>query len=115
VHFSQNHLVPLEGTGETIADLFGHPPADGMILAACEEVAVQAAAREHLIHTPDPVHSDETGIRVDGKLCWTHVSSRETITHLELHDKRGSKALAATGIFPRREGRTIHMIRKVKY
>jgi transposase len=113
VYFNQNHFVPLERTGEIFADLYGHPVADGTILAACQEMAnqvapVQAAAKELLIHTPEPVHFDETGMRVDGKLYWTHVSSTETVTHLEVHDKRGSKALEAIGIFPRREGKAIH-------
>ncbi|MBM4463944.1 MAG: IS66 family transposase, partial [Chloroflexi bacterium] len=113
VYLNQNHFIPLERTGEIFADLYGHPPADATILAACQEMAeqvapVQAAAKEHLIHTPDPVHFDETGMRVDGKLCWTHVSSTETVTHLQAHDKRGSKALEEIGIFPLREGKAIH-------
>jgi transposase len=113
VYFNQNHFIPLERTGEIFADLYSHPLVDATILAADEEVAdqvepVQAAAKEHLIHTPDPVHFDETGTRVEGKLCWTHVASTETVTHLEVHDKRGSKALEEIGIFAEREGKAIH-------
>lgn len=113
VYFNQNHFVPLERTGEIFADLYGHALTEATILTACQEMAdqvapVQAAAKEHLIHTPDPVHFDETGMRVEGKLCWTHVSSTATITHLDVHDKRGSKALEAIGILPQREGKAIH-------
>jgi transposase len=113
VYFNQNHFVPLERTGEIFADLYGHPLTEATILAAGQEMAdqvapVQAAAKEHLIHTPDPVHFDETGMRVEGKLCWTHVSSTDTVTHLDVHDKRGSKALEAIGILPQREGKAIH-------
>lgn len=113
VYFHQNHFVPLERTGEIFADLYGHPLAEATILAACQQMAgqvapVQAAAKEHLIHTPDPVHFDETGMRVEGKLRWTHVSSTETVTHLEVHDRRGSKALEEIGILPQREGKAIH-------
>ena len=113
VYFNQNHFIPLERTGEIFADLYGHSLVDATILSVSEEVAdqvepVQAAAKEYLIHTPDPVHFDETGMRVEGKLCWTHVASTETVTHLEVHARRGAKALDEIGIFPEREGKAIH-------
>jgi transposase len=113
VYFNQNHFIPLERTGEIFADLYGHPLSDATILAAGEEVAdnvepVQAAAKEHLMQTPDPVHFDETGMRVEGELYWTHVTSTETVTHLEVHDKRGAKALDEIGIFAERAGKAIH-------
>jgi transposase len=113
VYFNQNHFVPLERTGESLADLYGHALGDATILAADQEVAdqiepVQAAAKEHLRHTLDAVHFDETGMRVEGKLCWTHVASTETVTHLEAHDKRGAQALEEIGIFAKRAGRAIH-------
>ena len=113
VYFNQDHFVPLERTGQILADLYGHPLVDATILSVSEEVAdqvepVQAAAKEHLIHTPDPVHFDETGMRVDGKLCWTHVASTEAVTYLEVHAKRGAKALDEIGILPEREGKAIH-------
>lgn len=113
VYFNQNHFIPLERTGEIFADLYGHPLGDATILAAGEEVAqqlepVQAATKAHLQHTPDPVHFDETGLRVAGRLCWTHVASTAQVTHLAVHDKRGAKALAEIGILAKRAGKAIH-------
>jgi len=70
-------------------------------------VPVQAAVKEHLVHTAATVHLNETGIRVDGKLRWTHVASTEAVTYLAVHDKRGAKALEEIGIFPWRKGQAI--------
>ena len=113
VYFNQNHFIPLERTAEILADLYGQPMGEATIIAACQEAAdqvepVQAAVKEHLIHTADPVHFDETGMRVEGKLRWTHVASTEAVTYLAIHDNRGAKALEEIGILPHREGKAIH-------
>jgi transposase len=113
VYFNQNHFIPLERTTEILADLYGQPMGEATIIAACQEVAnqvqpVQAAVKEHLIHTAEPVHFDETGMRVEGKLRWTHVASTGAVTYLAIHDKRGAQALEEIGIFPHREGKAIH-------
>ena len=113
VYFNQNHFIPLERTTEILTDLYGQPMAEATIIAACQEVAdqvklVQAAVKEHLIQTSDPVHFDETGMRVEGKLRWTHVASTAAVTYLAVHDNRGAKALEEIGIFPQRGGKAIH-------
>lgn len=113
VYFNQTHFVPLERTAEILTDLYGQPMGEATIIAACQEVAdevkpVQAAVKEHLIQTSDPVHFDETGMRVEGKLRWTHVASTAAVTFLATHDHRGAKALEEIGIFPYREGISIH-------
>jgi len=113
VYFNQSHFIPLERTAEILADLYGQPMGEATIIAAGQEVAdqvepVQAAVREHLIRTSDPVHFDETGMQVEGKLRWTHVASTEAVTYLATHDNRGAKALEEIGIFPYREGKAIH-------
>jgi transposase len=113
VYFNQNHFIPLERTAEILTDLYGQPLGEATIIAAGQEVAnqvqpVQAAVKEHLIHTADPVHFDETGMRVEDKLRWIHVASTAAVTYLAAHDKRGAKALEDIGIFPHREGIAIH-------
>jgi transposase len=52
-------------------------------------------------------HSDETGIRIGGKLHWLHVNSTGWLTHLAWHPKRGKQALEAIGIWPRFQGRAM--------
>lgn len=113
VYFNQNHHIPLERTQEILKDLYGHSPVDATIISACqkteEQVApVNAAVKEYLIGTQEPVHCDETGLRVEGKLRWTHVASTERATYLEMHDKRGQKALDEIGILPQRQGIVVH-------
>src|SRR5512136_694015 len=113
VYFHQNHFIPLERTAEILTDLYGQPVSEATILAAGQEVVdqvqpVQAAVQEHLIQTADPVHFDETGLRVADQLRWVHVASTAALTYLATHDHRGARALAAIGIFPHRQGRAIH-------
>ena len=113
VYFNQNHHIPLERTCEILFDLYGHSPSEAMIIAACRETekqiaAVNEAVKEHLVVTKEPVHCDETGLRVEGKLHWTHVASTKRVTYLSVHAKRGRKALDEIDILPRRQGLVVH-------
>ena len=113
VYFNQNHHIPLERTQEILIDLYDHSPSEATIIAACQETEeqvapVNTAAKEHLIETEEPVHCDETGLRVEGKLFWTHVASTEQATYLEVHPKRGREALDEIGILPQRKGVIVH-------
>jgi transposase len=113
VYFNQQHHIPLERTQEILADLYGHAPSEAVVIAACAAVEratapVHDAVKGHLIATAEPVHCDETGMRVAGKLYWAHVTSTTNLTCIELHAKRGAAALDAIGILPRRAGRVIH-------
>lgn len=113
VYFNQNHHIPLERTQDILNDLYEHSPAEATIIAACRETEeqvgpVNTAVKAHLIETDEPVHLDETGLRVAGKLHWTHVASTERATYLEVHPKRGREALEAMDILPRRQGVVVH-------
>jgi transposase len=113
VYFNQNHHLPLERTQEILIDLYEHSPAEATIIAACQEMEeqvrpVNTAAKAYLIETDEPVHCDETGLRVEGRLYWTHVASTEQATYLQVHPKRGRQALDAIGILPQRQGKVVH-------
>jgi transposase len=113
VYFNQYHHIPLERTCEILSELYGSPFSEGTLVESCEQVAeavrpVDEQAKKHLIQTEDVVHLDETGGRVDGQLRWLHVASTETITHLEMHDKRGKLAHEAIGILAQRTGKVMH-------
>jgi transposase len=113
VYFNQNHHIPLERTQEILIDLYDHSPGEATIIAACQETEkqvtpVNTAVKEYLIETDEPVHCDETGLRVEGKLYWTHVASTERATYLEVHPKRGRQALDEIGILPQRKGKVVH-------
>jgi transposase len=113
VYFNQYHHIPLERTCEILNELYQSPFSEGTLVESCEQVAeavtpVDEQAKEHLIQTEEVVHLDETGGRVEGKLRWMHVSSTQTLTHLEMHDKRGRLAHDAIGILPERTGKVMH-------
>ena len=113
VYFNQDHHIPLERTQEILTDLYDHSPAEATIIAACQETEeqvtpVNAAVKEHLIETEEPIHCDETGLRVEKRLFWTHVASTERATYLEVHPKRGRQALDEIGILPQRKGKVVH-------
>ncbi|MGQ9556312.1 MAG: IS66 family transposase [Anaerolineae bacterium] len=113
VYFNQYQHIPLERTAEIMAELYEQSMGEATVIAACAQVAeqvapVNAAVKDHLIHTEQPTHHDETGARVDGVLHWIHVSCTDLLTHLQAHAKRGTKALDEIGIFPQREGYAVH-------
>jgi transposase len=113
VYFNQYHHIPLERTREILAELYDQPLSEGTIVAACLEVAQQVsplnqAIKDHLIQTEQPVHFDETGLRVAERLNWVHVASTAALTHLVVHAKRGSKAHEEIGILAYLKGRAIH-------
>jgi len=113
VYFNHGHFISLERTREILSDLYGHAMSEATIVTASQEVAekvapVNEAAQDHLINTAAVVHFDETGLRVEGSLQWTHVASTAEVTVLDVHPKRGSKALNDIGILPQLKGRAIH-------
>jgi transposase len=113
VYFNQYHHIPLERTCEILDELYQSPFSGGTLVESCEQVAeavtpVDERAKAHLIQTEEVVHLDETGGRVEGKLRWMHVSSTETLTHLEMHDRRGRLAHNDIGILPERTGWVMH-------
>lgn len=113
VYFNQHHFIPLERTAEIFADLYGQGLADGTIISAAEAIAQQVrpvnkAVKAHLIATAEPVHFDETGTAVAGRLQWVHVACTDRLTYLAVHPNRGRKALDAIGILPQCRGKAVH-------
>jgi len=112
-YFNQYHHIPLDRTHQILADLYSLAPGDATLLTTNQKLAEQVtpvneAVKQHLIETDEAVHCDETGMRVEGTLHWTHVASTERATYLESHPKRGRKAMDAIGILPKRTGPVVH-------
>lgn len=113
VYFNAYHFIPLARTAELVGELYGQPIAEGTVEAAVVELAgrveaVNAQVKAYLVETETPVHFDETGARVKGKLEWLHSASTEQATFYAIHSKRGGEAMDTIDILPKRRGWSIH-------
>lgn len=113
VYFSAYHFVSLERVTEIFADLYGQSISEGTVVEACQTTAEQVEGinqqvKQQLIDREVLTHHDETGARVGGKLHWLHSTSTDRLTYYAIHSKRGSQALDAIGILPKRKGKVIH-------
>ena len=112
VYLHQYQLVPLERTVEALEDLWGCRLSEGTVTRWEQEAASRLGPTmeqiaERVVHSRVQ-HTDETGMRLGGKLHWLHVNSTRFLTHLAWQEKRGRAALDAIGIWPRFHGRAMH-------
>lgn len=113
VYLNAYQCIPLARTAEIIGEFYQQPISDGTVAAAVAAAAravapVNAQVKAYLTQTDTPVHFDETGARVNGRLAWVHSASTEQATYYAIHPKRGSEAINSIGILPEREGWSIH-------
>lgn len=112
-YFHNYHFIPLKRTTEILKDLYEQPVTQGVVVKAVTEVAQQVEpinekVKSYLTETEEAVHFDETGARVNGKLKWLHSSSTKRASYYQIHDKRGSDAMDAIGILPKRTKWCVH-------
>lgn len=113
VYFHSGQFLPLARTAEMVAGLYGQPVSEATVVNAVKEAAqrvapVNMAVKTYLITTETPVHCDETGARVAGKLHWIHSASTPQATLYGLHPKRGGQGIDALGVLPQRQGWCVH-------
>src|SRR5881392_2289452 len=81
---------------------------EGLVQRCAEHLApVEQQIKTALVGAP-VLHQDETGLYVQGKRHWMHVSATEHLTHYAVHAKRGKEALDAIGILPQFGGISVH-------
>lgn len=109
-----NHyqLIPYGRLAEMFGDIFKFPLSEGTLFnihkTAYENLeGYEAEVKQQLIKSP-VAHFDESGLRVLKELHWLHATSTSTLTHYEVHKKRGVEAMEAIGILPHFKGRAIH-------
>ena len=71
-------------------------------------MAPSTEAVQELWRAAEVLHVDESGLRVRGKLPWLHVAATATLTHDEVHTKRGKEAMEAAGILGAFTGTAVH-------
>jgi transposase len=113
VYWNQYQMIPLERVCEMSEDLYGHRPSEGTVVRISQETAqsvqpIQAAIQTHLRRQEAVGHFDETGVRIDGKLCWLHSVSTDLLTYYAVHAKRGKLATDAIGVLPGLKGIAMH-------
>lgn len=108
----QYQLIPLKRTQELLRDMFQIEISQGTLLNWTQELhkKVEPAEKEIVeqLKQADIVHADETGIFCENTLHWVHVTGTSHLTHLQMHNKRGSEAIDAIGIIGSLRGRLIH-------
>ncbi|MGK5095112.1 IS66 family transposase [Deltaproteobacteria bacterium TL4] len=111
-YFNQYHFIALDRTCQVMEDLFGQKIAQGTLLKANEDLAVELLPfREETLKqliASNVVNFDESGLRVINKLHWLHVARTETLTLYHVDPKRGQEAMDSMGILPEFEGTAVH-------
>ena len=112
VYLSNYQLVPLGRTSEIIKNLTGQNISQGTIVNVSERLYNNLAEFEDVLKrqlkNADLIHTDESGMRSQGKTNWVHAVSTDTLTHYAIHEKRGSQATTDIGILPDFIGTMMH-------
>jgi transposase len=112
VHLNQNHAVSVQRTAMLMEDFFGLTVSQATVLKASQAGAEilrptvqdigQAAVASAVLH------ADETGMRVAKKLHWLHVLATDTLSWIDCHPKRGTKAFVDLALLQQFQGVLVH-------
>lgn len=112
VYFNQYHFIPYHRLSEMFSNCFGVDLSVGSLAnfmkrAHLRLLLFEDRLREILLTSP-LLHSDETGIRCEGKTQWTHSISNNQLTYYYLDEQRGAEAMNRAGILLKYEGHLVH-------
>src|SRR6266699_3733858 len=112
VYLVEQQLLPYERACEVMQDLLGPSMCVGTLQGLVQRCAEHLQPVEQQIKAAlaraEVLHQDETGLHVEGKRHWMHVSATEQLTHYAVHAKRGKEALDAIGILPQFQGISVY-------
>lgn len=112
VYMSQFQLLPYDRIKDYFADQLGIPVSVGSIYNFNKEAFGLLDGFDELVKSKLAnsalVHSDETGININGRRCWLHSASNLCWTYFAPHEKRGAEAMNAIGILPKFNGILCH-------
>jgi transposase len=112
VYLSQFQLIPYKRIEDYFREEFGVPLSAGTLYNFNQEAferleGFAVLAREALVGSA-LMHVDETGVNINGKRHWLHVTSNRQWTFYEVHATRGGEAMDAIGIIPLFKGILCH-------
>lgn len=112
VYMSQQQLLPYERINDYFADQCGLPISAGSLFNFNREAFVlletfESIVRRQLI-VQSLLHTDETGININGSLHWLHSVSNDRWTLFFPHTNRGGEAMKAMGVLEHFRGTLCH-------
>jgi len=111
-YLSHYQLIPYERVTEMCEDLFGFSISPGTVVNLTHNLSNKLELFEenilNVLKNEPVIHNDETGVRVDGKLSWLHVTCTPSFTHYSLQRKRGNEGIDEIGILPEYKGISVH-------
>jgi transposase len=112
VYLSQFQLLPYNRIDDYFSNEINIPISSGSIFNFNKEAydllgKFDGIAKLNLISAA-VLNVDETGINVNGKKAWLHVTANNKWTYFFPHENRGSEAMDAIGIIPNFKGVLCH-------
>lgn len=105
-------LLPWGRTSGVLVELLGVQMSEGTLATLGERTATPLEGVETQINAAlrqaPVIHHDETGLDVTNRRVWMHGTSTTTVTHDQIHESRGTKALEATGLLGGFTGVSVH-------
>jgi transposase len=86
------HMLPYERITQLIQDIYEHKISTGTVFNILNNTSENLQSFENSLKTrvlkEEALHSDETGINVNGNLKWIHTVSSNRLTFYHIHNKR---------------------------
>jgi transposase len=97
VLLNNDYKLPFKKIQSLFGDLYGYSINEGTIATANQTcyknlAQTETAIQDNIIASMT-AHSDESGIRCQGKLHWLHVASTTLYTYMFVHKNRGKEAI----------------------
>lgn len=112
LYLQQYQLLPYARTAEAMRDLFGCRLSTGTvanIVRECAEALLETELKiKRGLRRSTLIHADETGLRVEGRLQFVHVTSNGRLTHYTAAAGRGKTAIEEAGVLARYRGTCVH-------
>ena len=112
VYMSVQQLIPCERVSEHFAGQMGLPLSSGTVHNFKQEAYTLLEPYEtwvkEQVKNSKIIHTDETGIVIEGKRVWLHVAGNEHYTYYYPHQKRGKEAMDEAGVLGGKAGVLIH-------